>query len=93
MFSGLGSAVNPYDATGHYARLLLGVGTDSLIGLPPAVLKAEQNLFSVGALQKIRLLGYNPYPAPGQSNGTAIGRNSLGQADAQNTFQRVDADC
>lgn len=94
VISGLGSAVNTYDANGHIARLGAGVGTNSLIGgVPPEVTRAKQTLLDAGIVQKINLLGYNPYPEPGQVNENKVGRGSTGPADAENKYRRVEADC
>ncbi|HEX6390543.1 MAG TPA: MlaD family protein [Solirubrobacteraceae bacterium] len=93
VITGLGSAVNSYDANGHLARLFIGAGPSSLLALPPAVAKAQNELLQTGVLQKIHLLGYNPYPAPGKANDDSVGRNSIGPADAENRYVRVQADC
>lgn len=94
MVASLGSAVNSYDANGHIARLYIGVGDSSVFGLlPPEVEKAKSDLINSGILQQLRMLGYNPYPAPGKANETKIGRNSTGPADAENAYVRVNADC
>ncbi|WP_354700224.1 hypothetical protein DSM112329_00489 [Paraconexibacter sp. AEG42_29] len=94
VIQGLGSAVNAYDANGHLARLYIGFGDASVIGLQsPQVAHALNQLFSVGILQKVRLLGYNPYPAPGNANDLTVGRKSSGPADAENRYTRVEADC
>jgi phospholipid/cholesterol/gamma-HCH transport system substrate-binding protein len=91
---GLGSAVNAYDANGHIARLYIGVGDASVMGLQsPAVARAINQLTNVGLLSRIRLLGYNPYPAPGRANALDVGRGSAGPADAENRYERVRADC
>jgi virulence factor Mce-like protein len=94
VFSGLGSAVNAYDANGHIARLYLGFGTGSVFGItPPAVAKAQTALLSSGLFAKFHLLGYNPYPAPGQASGITVGNKSTGPDDAVNKYSRVVADC
>jgi hypothetical protein len=94
MISGLGSAVNAYDANGHIARLGAGVGTNSLIGVDASALsKPAQTLVDAGILQEFKLLGYNPYPEPGHVNENRVGRHSTGPADAENRYTRVEADC
>jgi phospholipid/cholesterol/gamma-HCH transport system substrate-binding protein len=94
VIQGLGSAVNAYDANGHLARLYIGVGDASVIGLQsPQVAHALNQLTNVGILQKIRLLGYNPYPAPGNANDLTVGRGASGPLDAENHYTRVEADC
>jgi phospholipid/cholesterol/gamma-HCH transport system substrate-binding protein len=94
VIQGLGSAVNTYDANGHLARLYIGVGDASVMGLQsPEVAHAINQLTNVGILHKVRLLGYNPYPAPAQANDTDVGRNSAGPFDAENRYPRVQADC
>lgn len=94
VITGLSSAVNSYDANGHLARLYIGAGTNSLIGgAPPEVSAAQSELLRMGVLQDVHLLGYNPYPEPGQVNENVVGRGSIGPADAENEYVRVQADC
>jgi phospholipid/cholesterol/gamma-HCH transport system substrate-binding protein len=94
VFSNLGSAVNAYDANGHIARLYIGVGTNSLFGtVPPAIAKAENTLLTSGIFANFHLLGYNPFPAPGDASGITVGNKATGPADAVNKYERVTADC
>jgi virulence factor Mce-like protein len=93
VITGLGSAVNSYDANGHLARLFIGAGPSSLLALPPSVAKAQSELLRTGVLSQLHLLGYNPYPAPGKANDVTVGRNSIGPSDAENHYVRVQADC
>lgn len=94
VIQGLGSAVNAYDANGHLARLYIGAGDASLMGVQsPQVAHAINQLTNVGILHKVRLLGYNPYPAPGHANDTGVGRGSAGPFDAENHYTRVQAAC
>lgn len=94
VFSNLGSAVNAYDANGHIARLYIGVGLNSVFGvLPDKISQAQNTVFNSGLLAKIRLLGYNPYPVPGQASGITVGAKASGPRDAVNTYKRVTAAC
>jgi phospholipid/cholesterol/gamma-HCH transport system substrate-binding protein len=94
MIQGLGSAVNAYDANGHLARLYIGFGDASVIGLQsPQVAHTLNQFANVGILRPIRLLGYNPYPAPGNANDLTVGHGSSGPADAENHYTRIKADC
>jgi phospholipid/cholesterol/gamma-HCH transport system substrate-binding protein len=92
--TGLGSAVNAYDANGHIARLYIGVGSDSLFGgTPPDVAKAEQTLLSSGLLAQYHMLGYDPYPPAGGADNTTIGRTTTGPQDSTQPYPHVQADC
>jgi phospholipid/cholesterol/gamma-HCH transport system substrate-binding protein len=94
MIENLGSAVNAYDVNGHTARLSIGLGPESLFGvLPASIAKAENTLMQSGLVSKLTLLGYNPYPAPGQSSGTTVGRNAIGPSNYTQPYRHVLADC
>jgi phospholipid/cholesterol/gamma-HCH transport system substrate-binding protein len=94
MITGLGSAVNAYDANGHIARLYIGIGPNSLLGVQsPSVAKAESTLLSSGLLSQLHLLGYNPYPAPGHASDTTVGAHSIGPQGAATKYPRIQADC
>jgi phospholipid/cholesterol/gamma-HCH transport system substrate-binding protein len=94
---GLGSAANAYDALGHTIRLTAILSDNSLVGLPPDVVAAEQTLLHSGFLSKMNPLSWDPYPKPGQiGKNTAAGQSVLGPDQVPATgykFPRILADC
>lgn len=66
VFSGLRSATEQYDATGHFARLGYAVNQASLAGtLNPAERQALAALIKNGVLGGVGALHTNAYPKPG----------------------------
>lgn len=94
LINGLGAATNAYDANGHIARLYLGVGSNSLIGAQsPGVAAATKDVLGSGLLSDTQLLGYNPYPPPGDNSNTTIGANDVGPLQNSIPYDRIQADC
>ena len=93
LFSGLGSAANPYDATGHFGRIFAMVSENSLVGYPKEVSRAADQLMSIGLLGEIHDLGYNAYPDPGTSGAFTKGREATGPTDVKQPYPRIKAAC
>jgi phospholipid/cholesterol/gamma-HCH transport system substrate-binding protein len=95
-FENFGAAGNPYDASGHLARAYALLRPANLAGvLTPGEVDAVQFLLSTGIFGKLFQDGYNPFPKPGQSNGTVIGRGLSGPVQAGHvmSYPHVLADC
>jgi phospholipid/cholesterol/gamma-HCH transport system substrate-binding protein len=90
----LGSVTNYYDASTHAARLLVGVGRDSAGFLGPTESAALQLLLQNGIVGKFYSTGYNPYPAPGQVNGsTGTGFSGPAQWAPSHPYPHIQAEC
>jgi phospholipid/cholesterol/gamma-HCH transport system substrate-binding protein len=98
IITGLGSASNSYDATGHLIRLTLVLGDNSLSGQGDAFEAAESQLLHDGIIGSSgTYLNYQPYPKPGDL-GTTVATSSQpigpeAQKAAGYTYPRIKADC
>lgn len=90
LVAGMASATNYYDASGHAARLYIGIGADS-----PSVKgnAAISKLLDTGIFGRIHLSGWNAYPKPGQADDTTTGARRAGPNDAGGSYTRVKAAC
>jgi phospholipid/cholesterol/gamma-HCH transport system substrate-binding protein len=98
--SSFGSAVNAYDNISHLVRIVPILGDNSVVGEPPAVSSATEDLLHAGILGNSTALTWNPYPKPGQigiehadaSNDTVIGPSDL-RAKTGYVYPHITADC
>jgi len=88
--AGMASATNYYDASGHAARLYVAIGSDT-----PTIegSQAISKLLNSGIFQSVHLMGWNPYPKPGQAGDITTGARRSGPNDSQITYPRVEAAC
>jgi phospholipid/cholesterol/gamma-HCH transport system substrate-binding protein len=92
--TGLASAVNYYDATGHAARIYALLGANSPVVFTPAMAQAVSVLTTAGLLHQLTQLGYNPFPAQGTvGQPPTVGLDASGPATAQNPYPHILADC
>ena len=96
--TGLGSASNSYDATGHLARLAPVMSASSVSGLPPAVTKARRTLLESGLFGISNAISYDPYVKPGEvgsteANAKGFPRGPEQLAKSGYKYPRVTADC
>jgi phospholipid/cholesterol/gamma-HCH transport system substrate-binding protein len=92
----LGSASNPYDATGHIVRLVPIVNENSLAGAPPAIEQAAHELFSSGLFAPDKVISIDPYPKPGAVGvDVAHAGDPFTPAQFAKTYRypRVEAEC
>jgi len=90
LVQGMASATNYYDASGHAARLYVGMGADT-----PTVKAstAISKLLNSGIFQGIHATGWNPYPKPGQADDVTTGAGRAGPNDPGGSYSRVKASC
>ena len=92
--TGLASAVNYYDATGHAARIYALVGANSAVAYGEQFARATSTLLNAGLVSKVAQLGYDPFPEQGRVGLPAtVGRTASGPATAGNQYPRIQADC
>jgi phospholipid/cholesterol/gamma-HCH transport system substrate-binding protein len=98
--SWFGSAVNAYDDISHLVRIVPILGDNSVVGLPPAVSTATEQLLHAGILGNTTALTWNPYPKPGQigtehadaANDDVIGPSDY-QAKTGYVYPHITSDC
>jgi phospholipid/cholesterol/gamma-HCH transport system substrate-binding protein len=98
--SWFGSATNPYDDISHLVPIVAVAGDDSVLGEPPAVESAEQELLHSGALENTTSLSWDPYPAPNQIGKEHAGDgtpNVIGPSQVKSvggyTYPHITEDC
>jgi phospholipid/cholesterol/gamma-HCH transport system substrate-binding protein len=92
----LGSASNPYDATGHIVRLVPIINENSLSGAPPQIEQAAHELFSSGLFVPDKTISIDPYPKPGVVGADVahVGNPSTPAQFAKTyTYPRIRAEC
>ncbi|MEA2170912.1 MAG: phospholipid/cholesterol/gamma-HCH transport system substrate-binding protein [Solirubrobacteraceae bacterium] len=99
LITGLGSAANSYDATGHLLRLTAIVDDESLAGAPDQVNSALHTLLHSGLVGETSAVDYDPIPPPGvigTTHAPTDGKTTLGpdQVPASGyKYPRIQADC
>jgi phospholipid/cholesterol/gamma-HCH transport system substrate-binding protein len=89
----LASAANYYDATGHALRLGVSLAENAFMATSKEVRDAEQKLLATGLVGKIHMLGYDPYPGPGNTGNLEKGRGIVGPDQWHYKYERVQAAC
>lgn len=89
----LASSANYYDATGHALRLGVSVADNAFMATPKVVRDAQQKLLKSGLLSKTHLLGYDPYPGPGNIGNLTKGRGIAGPDEWPYKYKRVETAC
>lgn len=93
----LGSAANPYDATGHLVNLVPLLNEGSVSGAPPQVQNAVKTLLQSGLFLPQKTTNFDPYMKPGQiGKAASTGSEPSGPASIAKsgyTYPHVEADC